>query len=138
VSGGLWVGTDLGFDLQRCVHVVIVIGVDEVQNLFLLFGEQNRALVVNPPVQLLALGVEMRPVVGIMIGAIAQHQVVEFPNRLLQMIGDLKTLQLDGGEFLAQFAGALPRAMGRPGDKAHHHRDGQYKGNQSEFDAAAH
>jgi len=42
------------------------------------------------------------------------------------MIGDLKTLQLDGGEFLAQLAGALPRAMGRPRDKAHHHRDGQY------------
>lgn len=51
-----------------------------------------------------------------MIDAETQDDVVELPNGLLNVIGNLEALQLHGREPLLQLTPARPGRVGRPGD----------------------
>ena len=131
-------GAHFGFDLVRGGQVVVVIRVDEIKHHPFRVGGENRAFLVNPFIQLLADGLEVGPVVGVMIDAVTQNEVVELPNGLLNVFGDLKTLQLHRRQLVAQLAGALPGSVGRPGDQDKHSGNGQNERDQSVFNAAAH
>ncbi len=96
------------FDLARRRHVTVVIGVNQIQDVALLLGRQNRTLLVNPMIEVRAGCFKIRPVPGIVINAISQYEIVQFEDGLLQMVGDLKALEFHQAEFVPQFTAALP------------------------------
>ena len=73
-----------------------------------------------------------------MIDAVTQDDVVEFPNGLLDVFGDLEALQLHSRQLLAQLAAVPPGGMGRPTDQTQHPDDGQNESDQPVFHAATH
>ncbi len=93
--------SDGGFDAMSGGEVFVVSGINEIKHLPFCLGGKNRALVIDPFIERLALHLEMGPGIGVMIDPVTENEVVKFPNGLLEVIGDLKALQLHRREFLA-------------------------------------
>src|SRR5581483_882964 len=97
--------------------VEIIVSIDDIQQVPLTFGREDGSLLVNPPIEFVAGALEMRPGVCIAICPKTQNPVIELQNRLLKMVGDLKTFELNVGQTLAQISSSPPRVLGRPDDK---------------------
>ncbi len=132
------VGAHAGRKLTRRGQVIVVTRVDQIEDVPFLVGEEDGALVVNPFIQTPAHALEARPILGIMIDAVAQNQVVELPDGLLEMIGDLEALQLHRRQPLPQFARALPGRVSRPADQNEHPDHSQHECHQPVFYGPAH
>jgi hypothetical protein len=55
-----------------------------------------------------------------MVYAIAEDEIVQLEDRLLQMVGNAKTFQLNAGESIAQLASPPPGRMTCPRNKNYH------------------
>ena len=124
---GLGAGLDTCANVAGRGHVVIVVGVDQIQDQLFPIAGKDGPLFINPTIHFFARFRKLCPIVGVMINAVAQNEVVQFPDALLQMIGNLKTLQLDGRQFFAQLPRPVPGAKRCPGNKADHAGYGQHK-----------
>src|SRR5689334_19537997 len=94
IQRGLGIGAHLGLKLTHLHHIKIVVGVDQVENLLFLFGDEDRSLQINPLIQICAGDSEKGQFVGVVINTEAEDGIVEFQKCLLDMIGDLETLKL--------------------------------------------
>lgn len=97
-----------GIEFARGDHIKIVVGIDLIEQLLFFFRNEYWALLVDPAVQIRAGRAETGPIVGVVIYAVAENEIVQFKNGLLQMVGDAKTLKLDTGKFFAQLARPPP------------------------------
>src|SRR5947209_8403645 len=73
----------LGLELASLRHVIVIIGVDKVENVFFFFGGEDVALLIYPVVQIRAGWAEARPFIGVVVKAEAQDRVVELQQSLL-------------------------------------------------------
>jgi hypothetical protein len=119
------IGFDPRFDFPSGRGIEIIIGVDSIEQPAFCFSGEDRSLIIDPAIQFPARVLIARPGVCVMVSAVAQHRIIQFKNLFLDVIGNLKTLELHRGELLPQFPTALPGVVRRPGDDANHSGDRQ-------------
>ena len=138
VETGRGIGARLQVELANRSHIIIIVGVDQVEDQLLLFRGENWALYIDPLIKVCAGGAKPCPLIGVMIDPKTEDSIVQFKQCLLDVIGDLETLNLNRTQFFAQFASSPPGAVRCPRDQPDHDNNCQNKSRQPEFDRASH
>ena len=116
-------GLSVGLHLSGGGKVVVIGRVELVEEVKLARSGELRGLLVNPLVELDAVLLELIPCRRVAPGGVAEQEVVQGQQPLLEFFGKPEASQLRGGQFAFELRDAPPGILNAPKRQASHQSD---------------
>ena len=131
-------GLQLHLQIPGDPHVIIVSDINLLQRIPFLLRGQLGFLFVNPAIEFVAGFEEFVPDRRIVIRSVTLHRIVQFAERVAELIRDPEALEIHLAEPRAQLRRLPLRSQGRQQDQRAHQRHDQRERHQSEPDSKFH